>query len=81
MLTVFLNSIFRACTVPVQPDRAEPFVAESGDSAEDAVSTKLYRNAGDKGGTESRAANGVRFHSGRFKTRDHLRETEMAELS
>lgn len=56
MLTVFVNSIFRACTVPVQPDRAEPVVAESGDSAEDTVSTKLHRNAGDQGGTESRAA-------------------------
>lgn len=43
--------------MPVQPDRAEPVVAESGDSAEDTVSTKLHRNAGDKGGTESRAAN------------------------
>lgn len=70
MLTVFVNSIFRACTVPVQPDRAEPVVAESGDSAEDTVSTKLHRNAGDKGGTESRAASWLWFHSGRFKTRE-----------
>lgn len=57
MLTVFVNSIFRACTVPVQPDGAEPVIAESGDSAEDAVSTKLHRNAGDKGGAEDGAGN------------------------
>lgn len=37
--------------MPVQSDGAEPVIAESGDSAEDTVSTQLHRNAGDKGWT------------------------------
>ena len=45
-LCVGVNFIFRACTMPVQPDRAEPVIAESGNSAKDTVSAQLHRNAG-----------------------------------
>lgn len=41
--------------MPVQSDGAEPVIAESGDSAEDAISAQLHRNAGDKGWVASRA--------------------------
>lgn len=34
--------------MPVQPDRAEPVIAESGDSAEDTVGAQLHRHAGAK---------------------------------
>lgn len=39
---VGVNFIFRACTMPVQPDRAEPVIAKSGDSTKDAVSAQLH---------------------------------------
>lgn len=38
---------FRARTMPVQPDRAEPAIAESGDSTKDTVSAQLHRYAGE----------------------------------
>lgn len=42
--------------MPVQSDGAEPLAAESGDSAEDTVSTQLHRDAGDEGRTDGRTA-------------------------
>lgn len=53
-LNVFVGAnffIFRARTMPVQPDRAEPVIAESGDSAEDTISAQLHRYAGEKKNT------------------------------
>lgn len=49
---VGVNVIFRARTMPVQPDRAQPAIAEFGDSTEDTVSAQLHRYAGKKRCTE-----------------------------
>lgn len=43
---VGVNLVFRACTMPVQSDRAESVIAESGDSTKDTVSAQLHRYAG-----------------------------------
>lgn len=39
--------------MPVQPDRAEPPVAEFGDPAEDTVGAQLHRHAGSRAHTHT----------------------------